>query len=243
MAHLKKIPGANSVPLAYLLRDDPNGQATTSTGFLEQYVAWAPHIGPIYEEDNQKLYEIFWAAIEGYPEIEARAKVAAPEFNKGREAILSVKEHIEGRGVFRTELVQAEGRIKNLFYSGEKPPGMYWLRFEEQLLEAYRIVDREAGRVVHDDLSKLRELITNRIKSQELATLGANLRIELSRYPITMTFDRALSLYRDQIRQVHGNIMVGVGSTTNERRIRQTETWRAGGRGRGNGGRGQGRGR
>ena len=57
----------------------------------------------------------------------------------------------------------AEEDIKTLFYSGEKPPYMWWAKFEERLYKAYRVVDKEASRAVYTDIAKTRELVNNRI--------------------------------------------------------------------------------
>ena len=56
---------------------------------------------------------------------------------------------------------------------------MYWDKFEKDLKEAYTIIGRRAMRVVHDDESKLRSLVNERIKADFLKTTNSVLKIQL----------------------------------------------------------------
>ena len=65
---------------------------------------------------------------------------------------------------------------------------MYWEKFEKELKYAYSVVDRRAGRIVHDDVTKLRTLLNDKIKADFLKTTVAVLKIQLGSIPLTLTF-------------------------------------------------------
>ena len=103
-----------------------------------------------------------------YTEVELIVKTATQ--NCGREAYLAMVTRFKGVGALGIELMDAEQVIKDLFYGDEKPPTMYWDKFERDLKQAYAIVDQDARRVVYDDPAKLRSLLNHRIKANYLKT-------------------------------------------------------------------------
>ena len=71
---------------------------------------------------------------------------------------MSLKYFYEGVGANAKAVLEAENDIQELYYEGEKKPHMWWDEYEIRLTNAFAIVDRDAGRHVHTDKSKLRLL-------------------------------------------------------------------------------------
>ena len=89
----------------------------------------------------------------------AEAKLALHVDQKnGRSDINALKNHYEGVGVHAINFVKADKVLNDLFYSGEKPPHMWWDEFERQLTDAFNTYDRHEGRMVHSEYQKLRIL-------------------------------------------------------------------------------------
>jgi hypothetical protein len=86
--------------------------------------------------------------------------------------------------------------FSSLFYASKKPTHMSRAKFEQRLkrltcaLSAY---DKSEGRIVHCSM-KIRTSI-DKIKSDLLTPTTAQLEIELSRTPMTMTNDQAFALF------------------------------------------------
>jgi hypothetical protein len=126
-----------------------------------------------------------------------------------------------------------------LFYAGEKPPHTmcWWSEFEKRLTRAFNAYVKREGRVVHLDSMKIRMLI-DKIKADFLTPTKAQLEIELSRSPMTMTYEQAIALFCNMVNQKHPPQM-GAASNRVRRSINETHTGR-GGRGHGRGGFGRG---
>eukprot|EP00980_Cylindrotheca_fusiformis_P025191 scaffold13252_cov123-Cylindrotheca_fusiformis.AAC.1 len=99
-----------------------------------------------------------------------------------------------------TDVIEAERIIENLFYSGERQPHMWWDRFERELKEAYAIVDRNAGRNVHEDDAKLRKLVNHRVTADFLKGAKDVLLVEMGKPNAGgMTFDMAMATFRNAV--------------------------------------------
>ena len=107
-----------------------------------------------------------------------------------------------------------------------------------QLMVAFSIIDKHEGRQVYSNVSKLRMLI-KKIKADFLEIVRNGIKLDMTRIPMTMTYDIALSNYRNAVNRKFPD---GERKKT-RRNIRKTNTGRGrdGGRGQGGGG-GRGRG-
>ena len=103
-----------------------------------------------------------------------------------------------GTGVMATDVTSAEETIATLFYNGEKRPYMWWTELERQLTHSYAVLDRAEGREVYSDQQKLRKLLT-RIKADFLGNQKAAIEVELSKIPVTMTYEVALATFRNAV--------------------------------------------
>ena len=79
---------------------------------------------------------------------------------------------------------------------------MCWSEFEKRLTRAFNAQVKCEGPIVHSDSMKIRMLI-DRIKADFLTPTKAQLEIELSRTPMTMTYEQLLSLFRNMVNQKH----------------------------------------
>jgi len=174
--------------------------------------------------------------------------------NDGREAFKCLVDHYEGISILAVDIREADKVIRTLFYAGEKPPHMWWAEFEKRLTRAFNAYVKREGRVVHSDSMKIRTLL-DKIKADFLTPTKVQLEIELSRIPMTMTYQQALGLFRNMVNQKHPPQM-GVAQNRVRRNVDEVSTGRHGrghnnraGRGlsnrggHGRGGRGAGRGR
>ena len=113
---------------------------------------------------------------------------------------------------------------------------MWWSEFEKCLTRAFNAYVEREGLIVHSDPMKIRMLINN-IKADFLTSTKAQLEIELSRTPMTVTYEQALALFRNMVNQMHPPQM---NATNRSRRnINEVTT---GGRGKASGRGGHGRG-
>ncbi|KAI2502911.1 hypothetical protein MHU86_11580 [Fragilaria crotonensis] len=140
---------------------------------------------------------------------------------------------------------EADKVLKTLFYGGEKAPicggpssTTHW---------AFNAYVKREGRIVHSDSMKIRMLV-DKIKADFLTPTKAQLEIELSRIPTTITYEQSLSLFRNMVNQKHPPQM-GTVQNRARRQINKVSSGGRGSRGRagfgrgGRGGRQGGRGR
>ena len=136
------------------------------------------------------------------------------------------------------EITKAEHTINFLFYSGEKKPHMWWGEFEKELSRAFAIYQRTEGRVVHSNEMKLR-ILMGKVQADFLQNVKAALNVDLSRIPMTLTYEDALATFRNAVNQKYPP---SVGSSNNRvRRINEVGSNYGRGNGRNHGG-GRGRG-
>jgi hypothetical protein len=160
----------------------------------------------------------------------------ANAFN-GRLDFQALQEHFEGVGINSVDIVNADKALETLFYSGEKKPHMWWEEFEMQLTTCFTIYDRKEARIVHLNDMKLRILI-RKLNADFLVQIKAAISIEMTRIPVTLTYEQALSSFRNEVNRKFPPEM------SNNKTRRHINAVDRGGRdaGRGRGGRFNGRG-
>ena len=232
--YIRSIPGRDGIPLKYICREHDEAVATLNDDFLDDYVAMAPLEGDSYAIDTAQVHTFLVNFVSGNDTAEAKIQgLRRP--NDGRGAFKRLVEHYEGVGIHAIDIREADEVIKNLFYAGEKPPHMWWSEFEKKLTRAFNAYVKREGRIVHSDSMKIRMLI-DKIKADFLTPTKAQLEIELSRTPMTITYDQALALFRNMVNQKHPPQM-GVAQNRTRRHVNEVATT---GRGRGRGGFGRG---
>ena len=253
---LQAIPGSRGVPLSYVIRDDetPAPADDPTLHFLDNFVLRAPLTGDAYQIDNSEVHTYMVYFISGNSTAEARI-TAHGQNNDGRADFIALRQHYEGIGVNALEVSKAENVINSLFYSGEKKPHMWWSEFEKELSRAFAIVQKAEGRIVHSNDMKLR-ILMGKIQADFMQQAKAALMVDMSRVPMTLTYETAMNTFRNVVNNKHPP---SVGSDIRTRRINEVSgqgrgnpgggRFPRGGRGRGfnrggrNNGRGRGRGR
>lgn len=67
------------------------------------------------------------------------------DINDGRSMLHVLDEQYLGYGVYSHEISKSENTTNNCFFSGKKPPTMYWDDFERHLLWAFRTYVKHHG--------------------------------------------------------------------------------------------------
>ena len=169
--------------------------------FLDDYVSSAPLEGNAYAIDTVQVHTFLLNFVTGNNTAEAKIQgLSLP--NDGREAFKRLVEHYTGVGIHAINIREADEVLKTLFYGGEKPPYMWWSEFEKRLTRAFNAYVKREGRIVHSDSMKIRMLV-DKIKADFLTPTKAQLEIELSRVPMTITYEQSLSLFRNMVNQKH----------------------------------------
>ena len=240
---LRTQPGRNGVPLSYIVSDNEAPTVRTNAQFLDDYVDQAPLDGPAFAADAEEVHAYIVSFITENPAAENKILPFAAEAD-GRVDFIALRDHYEGVGANAKAIVKAENDISNMFYSGEKKPHMWWEEFETRLTVAFATLDKEEGRAVHSDVSKLR-LLNRKVKADFLETVRTSIELELARTPMTMTYNTALATYRNAVnRKFPKNDSVPKCTRRISKTNRGSNNEGRGGRGgRGRGGRGRGRGR
>lgn len=233
--YLRLIPGRDGVPLSYVVRENAVPDQSPKTDFLAEYIAAAPLVGDAYPIDTAQVAVIITSLIVGNTEAETKVQ-SLPDANNGRSIFETLDNHYAGIGVYAKDVAQAEKILNSLFYSGEKKPHMWWDEFERQLQFAYAAYDKKEGRIVHSNEMKLRTLM-GKVNADFLQNIKASLNIELARIPLTLTYEHALSAFRNAVNQKHPPEMSAPHRA--RRNIREVRRFQRGGRGNG---RGSGRG-
>ena len=235
--YLRSIPGRDGIPLKYVCRETEQADhATHNDDFLDDYVASAPLAGNSYAIDTVQVHTFLLNFVTGNDTAEAKIQgLVRP--NDGREAFKRLVEHYEGVGIHAIDIREADEVLKTLFYAGEKPPHMWWSEFEKRLTRAFNAYVKREGRIVHSDSMKIRMLV-DKIKADFLTPTKAQLEIELSRIPMTITYEQSLALFRNMVNQKHPPQM----GTVQNRVRRNVNEVATGGRGSTRGRAGYGRG-
>ena len=237
---LRSIPGKDGVPLKYICRDNDMPDPTPHVDFLEDYVAMAPLTGEAYAVDVAEVHTYLVNFIAGNTTAESKIQMHANEFD-GRLDFKALREHFEGVGINSVDIVKADKALETLFYSGEKKPHMWWEEFEMQLTTCFTIYDRKEARVVHSNEMKLR-ILCRKVNADFLVQIKAAISIKMTRLPVTLTYEQALSSFRNKENRKFPPEM---SNNKTRRNINAVERGgRDGGRGRGwfngRGGRGNG---
>ena len=195
------MPGHDGILLKYVCREKDVPDDTPNDDFLDDYIAMAPLNGDSYAIDTMQVHTFLANFVSGNDTAEAKIQ-GLVSLNDGREAFKRLVEHYEGVGIHAIDIREADEVIKNLFYAGEKPPHMWWAEFEKKLTRAFNAYVKREGRIVHSDAMKIRMLI-DKIKADFLTPTKAQLEIELSRMPMTITYNQAIALFRNMVSQKH----------------------------------------
>ena len=134
--YLREIPGSNGVPLSYVTRENDAANPDKNVDFLDDYILNAPLSGADYLTDRRAVNTKLVDMVSTNPETEALIKLNEKDAD-GRKYWKDLQLHYEGQGMFTLEIKEAKRTLDNLVYTGERPPQMYWTKFEQQLNTAF----------------------------------------------------------------------------------------------------------
>lgn len=77
---------------------------------------------------------------------------------------------------------------------------MWWDHFEARLMNAFAILDKDAGHQLYMDIMKSR-MLNNKVKADFLTTMMTNIKIQMNVTPMVMTYEATLSNYRNIVNQ------------------------------------------
>ena len=197
LSFLRTQPGRFGVPLSYICRDNENPLVRVNADFLDDYVDQAPLNGDGYIMDNLKVHTLLRRLVTDHTVAEQKL-LATKDQADGRADFIILKAFYEGVGANSKSLAAAEKDINDLFYLGEKKPHMWWDEFEARLTNAFATIDKDAGRAVHTDTAKLR-MLNNKIRADFLVNMKTNIQMRMNEVPMTMTYDSALTNYRNTV--------------------------------------------
>jgi hypothetical protein len=197
MNYLRTIPGRDGVPLRYVCRDNEMLDPTPNTDFINDYVNMAPLEGKAYAIDSADVHTYIVNFVAGNETAEAKIQSYGDQ-NDGRQDYIALKQHYKGVGVHALDITKAELVLSSLYYGGEKKPHMWWEEFEKQPTSAFTTYNKREGRVVHSPEMKLRTLLA-KVSADFLTHVKASIGIELTRQPITLTYEQALAAFRNEV--------------------------------------------
>jgi hypothetical protein len=221
---------------------------TPHADFIDDYVDMAPLNDEAFTIDAADVHTYIVNFVAGNET--AGAKLLEFEGqNNGRLDYIALKDHYEGVGLHALDITKAESVLSNLHHGGEKKPHMRWEEFEKQRTSAFTTYNKREGRIVHSPEMKLRILFT-KVTADFLVPAKAGIGIELTRIPMTLTYEQALATFRNEVNSKFPPQMSSATRTTRHNinelgqgRGKGARFGRAnhGGRGRGGrGGRGKG---
>ena len=201
---LQMIPGRNGQPLSNVCRRDDALLTVPNVEFMDDYVNRAPLSGEAFIIDATEVHIYIQSFISGNEMAEAKILPHASEIN-GRLDFITLKEHYKGVDANSKELIFADKTLETLLYTGEKPPHMWWEEFEKLLTKSFTIYERYEGRHVYSNLHKIHILIC-KVDADFLKSIKTTINLELTRDPVTITYDQALTTFRNEEPQVSSSV-------------------------------------
>ena len=201
-SYLLVVYGVQGVPLAYVVRDDPemprglDPPASYDTIQLEM-IRRCPHGTVLYQQDNRKVWSILANALTNhlmYVNIRRFART-----QDGRSAYLALRQNVYGQSRIENILSKAEGDLESTFYTDEKPS----FNFDTYVSihrNAYNDMVQAPNYAAPDDPTRVRKLLAN-IRSSNPKVIAAVASVQAS--PILRAdFEQAVDTVSQSVRLV-----------------------------------------
>ena len=199
---LRSYLGKTKIPLAYIVRDvealpkgdDPAGNYAT---VQDEMIRRAPHLGMIYQSDNEKVWEIMAAITRDY-DCWTYVK-PAQRARDGRQAYQRLFNHYLGPNNVDNLASATEKHLEMTTYQGEKKRWNFE-RYVRVHVEQHSVLEGlvEHGYAGIDARSKVRHLL-NGIKMEQLDAVKMQV---MSSATLRNDFTACVTLFQDFIRQV-----------------------------------------
>jgi hypothetical protein len=225
--------GVDGVPLSYLIRPNVVGDPTENIPLKELSIKCAPHEGPAYDSDNNRLYQLITPlvhdtnAVKWLPRNHETAK-------DGRAVFLALEAHYGGATTGAHQLAMANSYDETLHYKNEcAMPFEEFLDKMEDMWTYYHLNGQS-----HIDSVKIDKLL-KKIQHPDLVAVKAV--VSSMNLQQNITYEQAVAQFKPVIAQT--SEYQAAQRQRNSRQISSTYSNRRsyGGRGRGRGGRRGGR--
>ena len=194
---MKLKPGRNRVPLTYVARDNEATITRPNANLLDGYVYRTLFTGRSLSSYASKLHSYIVRLI--YKKSVADQKILPYKDSSGsRINFMSLKEYYEDIGDKPKYIFTAERKLQDIYYSGEKPPHMWWVSFEVSITNVFDVINKGARRQVHMDEMKLK-LLNLKMKADYLVSMKINIDMQMNMVPKSMTYASTLVTYRNTV--------------------------------------------
>ena len=202
-AYVKLLPGTNGLPLCYVIREDDepdNSKAQANGTTMDDFIMLAPLTGIAFKDDSLKVHTLLIQFIIKNPDAMSIVK-SLGDTTCGRSDWKALVSHYQGQGVYTVHVMRAEKVIKDLIYTGEKKPSMWWGEFQRQLNTAFATINADENRVMYSEKQKLRILL-EKIQYDRLSNVKSNIIIEMSRDKLNYTYDEAMRAFKNEVMMI-----------------------------------------
>ena len=102
-------------------------------------------IGSAFSSDASKVHSYIVRLIsEKY--VAEQKILPYKESSDGHIDFMALKKYDKGVGANSKSILTSERNLQDIFYSGEKPPHMWWDGFEARITNAFAIIDKDTAR-------------------------------------------------------------------------------------------------
>ena len=197
---LKSHLGRNGVPLNYSVHDNFNPIVSNNTNLLDDYYNRTLLQGRVFTHDASKFHLYIISLISENTVDEQKIFPYNDNVNV-QEEFLALKDFYKGVGTNSKATISADNDIQELFYTGEKKPHVWWDESEIRLNNSFAIIDKDAGRQIHTNESKLR-LLNKNIRAKFLTTKTMTIGMQMSIITMNIAYFSELSKYRNTVNQI-----------------------------------------
>jgi hypothetical protein len=219
--YLGMIPGVRSVPLSYVIRENPepqNGNIDWKTdNFLALSVDCAPLTGMDFDDDARQVHQIIKSLVQG--ETSENWIKHLDGDGDGRKDFFALRNFYHGQGNANRRIQEADKLLRELFYKGSEKT-FPWERYVKEFKRMCDIFEEE-GQPLHDKM-KTRSFL-ERIQVPSLKSYVEILQNEYERSQLT--WEQAANRLANHIAKYKSGAMGG--------RLIGSATTGTGGRGRG----------
>ena len=180
-------------------RDDNTVRPAVYANFLDEYAANAPLQGRAFNHDAPKVHSYIIRFISEKNFAEQKV-LPFKDDNNGRMDFIALRDFYEGVGVNARATLSTEADLQDMFYAGEKPPHMWWDKFEIRLTNTFAVVDKEAGRQVLTDEMKVR-LLNKKVRADFLTTITMHIKMQMTMVPMVVMYASAFANYCNMVNQ------------------------------------------
>ena len=127
--------------LNYVIRDNVSAIIWTNTNFLDDYVDRTPLTGKVFNANASKVPSYIVRFISEYT-VSKQKLPYHKDADNGCVDYFALQKFYERVGPNAKAVLTAEKDIQDIFYGGEKPPHMWWEKFESKFTNAFEVIDK-----------------------------------------------------------------------------------------------------